>query len=100
VFDPWVQNAIESLRKTIAHFRQGGGSIASGGERDSPDCQKEWSDARDQCVDMLTGPNPPRGVTGGYQSIDECARGLVSEKCGGNFYERPPEPRVKKYRLR
>jgi hypothetical protein len=100
VFDPWVQGAIESLRKTIAHFRQGGGSTTSDGDYNSPDCDEEWKDARALCASELAKPNPSRAVTGGYDNIEECARGNVSERCRGNYYERPPEPRTRPYRFR
>jgi RHS repeat-associated protein len=48
------------------------------------DCAEEWAMAREMCRDLLSQPNPPRGLTGGYSSIEDCARGLVSEECGGN----------------
>lgn len=100
-FGPWRKQATDGLTGLYDYLtspRNTGAGTAE--DSDSPDCQQQWSDARDQCIDKLTGPNPPRGVTGGYNQIEECARGLVSEACGGNYYERPPEPRVKRYRLR
>jgi hypothetical protein len=87
VFKPWLDGAIDSLDKTIRHFRSGSGQVED--ERNSPDCREEWRDALEQCAKWLSTRNPPRGVTGGYKTIDECARGLVSERCGGNPYERP-----------
>lgn len=30
---------------------------------------------------------PARGLTGGYNEVEECAKGLVSEACGGNPVE-------------
>jgi RHS repeat-associated protein len=50
----------------------------------SKECDKEWEDAYRDCRKMLASPNPPRGVTGGYTNLYDCARGLVSEECGGN----------------
>jgi hypothetical protein len=47
-------------------------------------CEKEWADARDTCARELAKPSPSRGITGGYKDIENCARGLVSEGCGGN----------------
>jgi RHS repeat-associated protein len=47
-------------------------------------CEEEWREAYETCRDLLSKPNPPRGVTGGYKNIQDCARGLVSEECGGN----------------
>jgi hypothetical protein len=51
------------------------------------DCEQEWEEARAICADLITRRNPPRGVTGGYTDIENCARGLVSERCGGNPVE-------------
>jgi RHS repeat-associated protein len=48
------------------------------------DCDKEWNEARKMCNDLLASPNPPRGITGGYKDVKNCARGLVSQRCGGN----------------
>jgi hypothetical protein len=48
------------------------------------ECEREWEDAYRQCQKMLSGRNPPQGVTGGYTSLYDCARGQVSERCGGN----------------
>lgn len=49
-----------------------------------PDCDKEWRDARQKCMEELSKPNPAPSVTGGYKDIENCARGLVSAACGGN----------------
>jgi RHS repeat-associated protein len=51
---------------------------------DDEECEEEWAEARQICADELKKPYPNRGITGGYRSIDQCARGLVSERCGGN----------------
>jgi RHS repeat-associated protein len=48
------------------------------------DCDAEWHAARQVCRELLALPNPPRGLTGGYSGIEACARGFVSEECGGN----------------
>lgn len=53
-------------------------------DRNRKDCAREWQDALDDCERMLGQRNPPRGVTGGYTNIMQCAKGLVSERCGGN----------------
>ncbi len=54
------------------------------------DCDKEWEAARETCRELLSRRNPPRGLTGGYKNIEDCARGFVTEECGGNILpERP-----------
>ncbi len=52
--------------------------------RDTSDCDKEWEDAFRQCKKWISQQDPRRGVTGGYGNLFDCARGLVSERCGGN----------------
>jgi uncharacterized protein RhaS with RHS repeats len=51
---------------------------------DESDCDQEWEDAYQTCGRELSKPNPCKGITGGYSNIHDCARGLVSERCGGN----------------
>jgi hypothetical protein len=63
------------------------------GNPDAPGCKEEWEDARKFCADLLSKPNPPRGVSGPYEDVEDCARGNVSERCGGNPYERPKSRR-------
>jgi hypothetical protein len=52
--------------------------------RNKSDCDKEWAEAYATCRELLALPHPPRGITGGYTNLADCARGLVSEECGGN----------------
>jgi len=62
------------------------------------DCDREWREARQVCRDLIyeqmqqqAGRRKKRsvtGVTGGYTDVEECARGLVSEACGGNKVRR------------
>ena len=48
------------------------------------DCDAEWEEAYATCEEELSKPNPNRGITGGYTNLHDCARGLVSQRCGGN----------------
>jgi RHS repeat-associated protein len=55
-------------------------------------CDQEWSDARDWCRQQLAKPPYARSIfVGGYNNVDDCARGLVSAECGGN----PVAPKAK-----
>ena len=59
---------------------------------DDEECREEWEAARAQCDREINTPgmhDQSRGRRGGYSSVDDCARGLVSERCGGNYYDRP-----------
>ena len=47
-------------------------------------CREEWDEAYEICRKLLSQPHPPRGLTGGYTDLENCARGFVSEECGGN----------------
>jgi len=51
---------------------------------DESDCDQEWEDAYQICGEELSKSNPCKGITGGYPNIHDCARGHVSERCGGN----------------
>lgn len=47
------------------------------------DCQQEWEQAYNVCErEIARGTH--RGITGGYKDLYNCARGLVSRRCGGN----------------
>lgn len=61
---------------------------------DSERCEREWREARRVCRQLIfeqmqqaAGRRKKRsvtGVTGGFTDVEQCARGLVSESCGGN----------------
>jgi RHS repeat-associated protein len=59
------------------------------------ECRLEWMEARRVCLDLINeeweqqqGKRPKRSVrnvTGGFHNdLNKCAKGLVSEQCGGN----------------
>ncbi len=50
-------------------------------------CVQEWQQARERCAEELSNSCPAKGLTGGYTDIENCARGLVSERCGGNLID-------------
>jgi hypothetical protein len=50
----------------------------------SKECLEEWEWAFKKCNELLSSPNPPRRLTGGYLSTKECAKGFVSQECKGN----------------
>ncbi|MFC5741197.1 RHS repeat-associated core domain-containing protein [Dyella tabacisoli] len=64
------------------------------GSDNEDDCEREWRQARTVCRGLIyeqmqqaAGRRKKRsviGVTGGYTDLEQCARGLVSERCGGN----------------
>ena len=54
---------------------------------DDDGCDKEWEEARNMCKRELDKPNPNFGLTGGHYDVQNCAKGLVSARCGGNKVE-------------
>ncbi len=52
----------------------------------SDDCRAEWKAARDLCGQLLTGKRTRtnRRMTGPRRTVEDCARGFVSQRCGGN----------------
>jgi Phage portal protein len=71
-----------------------GGRFAPKGEEGSSsgrtgltnDCDEEWATARKICEDLLALHefHPDRALLGGHTTVDGCAKGFVSERCGGN----------------
>jgi hypothetical protein len=47
-------------------------------------CEQEWQEAMAYCLELLAMPNPPRRLTGGHTTVQGCAKGFVSQRCGGN----------------
>jgi RHS repeat-associated protein len=86
-----IGDAMQSIANTLSN---GINTIKEWCSDDEADCDKEWREARRQCRQLIfeqleqrAGRRKKRsvtGVTGGYTDVEECARGLVSERCGGN----------------
>lgn len=56
------------------------------GEEDGfESCEEEWNQALNICFEQMKGPN--KRLTGNTSKAQECARGLVSMRCGGNRVE-------------
>ena len=83
----------------LIYSSDGGGACADDPRQEreeckKEDCEREWREARRICRELIyeqmqqrAGRRKKRsvtGVTGGYTDVEECARGLVSERCGGN----------------
>ncbi len=82
----WTDQAIRGVKGFVnACFRQIGNTTPN---KNDPECDREWDEARAICADLLGRRNPPLGITGGFRNVEDCARGLVSERCGGNRVSR------------
>jgi hypothetical protein len=89
VFGPWRKFALGGLAGLLHASRPW--SNMSGMGADDPACHDEWAKAWDWCDKELEKPRPERAV--GYRNIEDCARGLVSARCGGNnLIDMPQEP--------
>jgi hypothetical protein len=52
---------------------------------DDPECEKEWAAALLDCWKLKTNKQLGRGDNrGSGRTFDQCVRGRVSERCGGN----------------
>jgi hypothetical protein len=70
---------------------------APGSTPSDEECDRQWRAARAECrarifeqLQQRGGRRKRRsvnGVTGGYTNIEECAKGLVSQECGGNLVD-------------
>lgn len=47
-------------------------------------CDEEWKAAREICQKELLKRTPNRRMTGGHRDVEGCAKGFVSQRCGGN----------------
>jgi len=49
-----------------------------------PECEQEWADALLDCWKLKTRKQLRRGDNRGSGTFEQCVRGRVSERCGGN----------------
>ncbi len=59
-------------------------------QKTAENCADEWRKAYEQCEGLLRLPNfhPDRVLLGGHNTLIGCAKGFVSERCGGNAVSR------------
>ncbi|HQZ81978.1 MAG TPA: RHS repeat-associated core domain-containing protein [Pyrinomonadaceae bacterium] len=85
---PWTPTApsgpvCQPLPKPIPWFRDRTDSWPSDPPNDRDGCAQEWADAFEWCANNI-GKSDQRGGSGGYSDLYSCARGRVSQRCGGN----------------
>jgi len=90
--DEW-QSVIAYNQAVLAHPRPSPLAGRYTGDKppsndDDDGCKKEWEEAYERCRGLIanSGPIKLRGSQGGrpYTNVEDCARGFVSERCGGN----------------
>jgi RHS repeat-associated protein len=74
---------------------------------DKDECEKQWREARAMCVVYMSEEAKQRagrgskisvsGITGKYSNVEECARGLVSQECGGNKRDYGKKSKKRRY---
>lgn len=57
---------------------------ASNSSTSAESCDEEWDRAIETCEKEIDSCDGNKGITGGYSNPLDCARGLVSQRCGGN----------------
>jgi RHS repeat-associated protein len=77
----------ESTVCSAANANEGGAdgpasSTIGASTPDPDDCNEEWEVAYQRCEGYIAQGNT--GFTGGHSDLYKCAKGLVSQKCGGN----------------
>jgi RHS repeat-associated protein len=87
-----ISSAVDEVSDAIAKpIEKEKAQAASGGKS----CEEEWAEALAECMKRRCDPDY-FGVTGGYFNLMDCAKGLVSERCGGNLVDYGPGKRKKK----
>jgi hypothetical protein len=85
IFDEWRKHAERGLMGIFnTYFRDTSKSDDGGGDPDQPGCEEEWKAARQDCTNELAKRYPNKKFTGGHKNVEDCPRGLVSARCGGN----------------
>jgi RHS repeat-associated protein len=66
-------------------------ALGSGGYCEpEPDCAGQWRSAYESCAELITSEQTPsrRRLRGGANyDVSECAKGFVSQECGGNMVD-------------
>jgi len=80
----------QGLWDFLLHLRRGVTSGSSGGD-DDEDCRKERQEAFEECQKALAsgwrgdyGTGPYKKRSPGRWTLEDCIRGRVSQRCGGN----------------
>jgi hypothetical protein len=64
--------------------RPADGVIPAKGVPRDPECDEEWRQAERNCREWLFSGRLGRRFSGLGRELEECIRGQVSERCGGN----------------
>ncbi len=85
----WTDQFIRGLQGLVNTYSRR--STVSGGNNDDPDCRKEREEAAIDCADAaangwrgIYGTGPYKKRSPGPWTIEDCIRGRVSQRCGGN----------------
>jgi hypothetical protein len=85
-WDAWRKGALDGIMGARRFYRESVGSMLGGGGDDG--CKQEKDDAHEKCLKQFEGGWPGNSVYGAFKrpdwSMNDCIRGLVSERCRGN----------------
>jgi len=87
VFIPGTPENKEFTDSTIRFYNWLKKNLPGSRGRDA-DCDEEWREAYRICEELLARGGGSPKMTGGYTNRYDCARGFVSERCGGNPVDR------------
>lgn len=98
-------SASVSASKSAAESPQAYPRVAPAFGEGDRDCKEEIREAREICTDADAagwkgeyGTGPYKNPRGKPWDIEDCVRGRVSERCGGNRYDRPDgKPKKRRY---
>lgn len=91
----------------------GGNGDGGGGGGNEEGCKKERRRARDICIEAFANgfrgdgkrwksnyaTGPYKNKSGKKWDISDCMRGHISKDCGGNKYDEPPKPKIRRIPL-
>jgi hypothetical protein len=82
--------ASQTRYETDNHDGTNSRSDTSSQQKTAENCAEEWRQAYERCEGLLRLPNfhPDRVLLGGHKTLIGCAKGFVSERCGGNAVSR------------
>jgi hypothetical protein len=57
------------------------------------ECEEEWRQAKEKCIDWLAEQDPPPNVIGPRKTLRDCMESNVRYDCGGKKVDRTKSPR-------
>ena len=98
---PPMPEEISPLPFEAPNLLKGNRGLREPDDLDDPECKKERKAAKEFCAEHMDQLSQGLGHEGFGVTFEQCVRGRVSERCGGNPVDRgPPPKKVKRFRLK